>query len=73
MPSAPEPCGAGGNDRSEPGAYDGPLVSSDSHVIEDPLLWQRGLPARLVVASVYLFTFVAALDLWIFRIMTTRQ
>jgi hypothetical protein len=36
-------------------------------------LWQRGLPARLVVASVYLFTFVAALDLWIFRIMTTRQ
>jgi hypothetical protein len=36
-------------------------------------LWQRGLPARLVVASVYLFTFAAALDLWIFRVMTTRQ
>jgi hypothetical protein len=36
-------------------------------------LWQRGLPARLVVASLYLFTFAAALDLWIFRIMTTRQ
>ena len=26
-------------------------------------LWQRGLPARLVVASVYIFTFAAALDL----------
>ena len=36
-------------------------------------LWQRGLPARLVVASVYMFTFAAALDLWIFRIMTIRQ
>jgi hypothetical protein len=36
-------------------------------------LWQRGLPARLVVASVYIFTFAAALDLWIFRIMTIRQ
>jgi hypothetical protein len=36
-------------------------------------LWQRGVPARLVVASVYLFTFAAALDLWIFRVMTTRQ
>jgi hypothetical protein len=36
-------------------------------------LWQRGLPARLIVASVYLFTFAAALDLWIYRVMTTRQ
>jgi len=36
-------------------------------------LWQRGLPARLVVASVYIFTFAAALDLWFFRIMTIRQ
>jgi hypothetical protein len=36
-------------------------------------LWQRGVPARLVVASVYLVTFAAALDLWIFRVMTTRQ
>jgi hypothetical protein len=36
-------------------------------------LWQRGLPARLVVASVYLFTFAAALDLWVYRIMTIRQ
>jgi len=36
-------------------------------------LWQRGLPARIVVASVYLFTFAAALDLWLFRIMTIRQ
>ncbi len=36
-------------------------------------LWQRGLPARLVVASVYIFMFASALDLWIFRIMTIRQ
>jgi hypothetical protein len=36
-------------------------------------LWQRGVPARVVVASIYLFTFAAALDLWIFRVMTTRQ
>jgi hypothetical protein len=36
-------------------------------------LWQRGLPARLVVASIYIFTFASALDLWIFRIMTIRQ
>jgi hypothetical protein len=36
-------------------------------------LWQRGLPARLVVASVYIFTFAAALDLWFFRIVTIRQ
>jgi hypothetical protein len=36
-------------------------------------LWQRGLPARLVVASVYLFTCAAALDLWFFRFMTIRQ
>ena len=36
-------------------------------------LWQRGLPARLVIASVYIFTFAAALDLWFFRIMTIRQ
>ncbi|HEU5102685.1 MAG TPA: hypothetical protein VFU22_26855 [Roseiflexaceae bacterium] len=36
-------------------------------------LWQRGMPARLVVASVYLFTFTAALDLWAYRVMTTRQ
>jgi len=36
-------------------------------------LWKRGMPARLVVASIYLFTFAAALDLWVFRVMTTRQ
>jgi hypothetical protein len=36
-------------------------------------LWARDLPARLVVASVYLFTFATALDLWVFRIVTTRQ
>jgi hypothetical protein len=36
-------------------------------------LWQRGLPARVVVASICLLTFAAALDLWIFRIMTIRQ
>jgi hypothetical protein len=36
-------------------------------------LWQRGPPARLVVASAFLFTFLAALDLWVYRIMTIRQ
>jgi hypothetical protein len=36
-------------------------------------LWQRGLPARLVVASIYIFTFAAALDLWFFRIISIRQ
>jgi hypothetical protein len=36
-------------------------------------LWRRGLPARVVVASIYLFTLGAALDLWFFRIMTIRQ
>ncbi|MEO7910874.1 MAG: hypothetical protein ABIV47_14620 [Roseiflexaceae bacterium] len=36
-------------------------------------LWQRGLPARLVVVSIYLFTFAAALDLWVFRIISIRQ
>jgi len=36
-------------------------------------LWQRGLPARVVVATVYMFTFASALDLWFFRIMTIRQ
>jgi hypothetical protein len=36
-------------------------------------LWRRGLPARLVVASFYLFAFVAALDMWIYRIATVRQ
>jgi hypothetical protein len=42
----------------------GPLLSR---------LWARGLPARLVVASIYLFTLAAALDFWVFRIVTTRQ
>ena len=36
-------------------------------------LWQRGWPARVVVTSIYIFTFAAALDLWFFRIMTIRQ
>jgi hypothetical protein len=36
-------------------------------------LWRRGLPARLVVASFYLFTFVAALNMWIYRIAAVRQ
>jgi hypothetical protein len=36
-------------------------------------LWQRGSAARLIVASAYLFTFLAALDLWIYRIATIRQ
>jgi hypothetical protein len=36
-------------------------------------LWRRGALARVVVASIYLFTFAAALDLWFFRIMTIRQ
>jgi hypothetical protein len=36
-------------------------------------LWQRGWPARLVVASIYVFTLVAALDLWIYRVISTRQ
>jgi hypothetical protein len=35
-------------------------------------LWQRGLPARLVVAGLYLFVFVAALQMWIYRIATVR-
>ncbi|HEX9372889.1 MAG TPA: hypothetical protein VF897_17885 [Roseiflexaceae bacterium] len=36
-------------------------------------LWARSVPARLVVAGVYLFTFASALSLWVYRIMTTRQ
>jgi len=32
-------------DAVEPRRYEGPLVSSDSHVIEDPLLWKRRLPS----------------------------
>jgi hypothetical protein len=36
-------------------------------------LWRRGLPARVVVASVYLFSFAAALSLWIYRIASVRQ
>ena len=35
-------------------------------------LWRRGLPARLVVAGFYLFAFVAALQMWIYRIATVR-
>ena len=36
-------------------------------------LWRRGLGARLVVASFYLFAFVAALDMWLYRIAAVRQ
>jgi hypothetical protein len=36
-------------------------------------LWRRGLPARIVVASIYLFSFAAALNLWIYRIVSVRQ
>jgi hypothetical protein len=36
-------------------------------------LWQRGLPARLVVVSIYLFAFLAALNMWIYRIAAVRQ
>jgi hypothetical protein len=36
-------------------------------------LWRRGLLARLVVGSIYLFTFVAALNIWIYRIAAVRQ
>jgi hypothetical protein len=36
-------------------------------------LWRRGLLARIVVASIYIFTFGAALDLWFFRIVIIRQ
>jgi hypothetical protein len=36
-------------------------------------LWRRGLPARLVVASFYLFAFAAALDMWVYRIAAVRQ
>jgi hypothetical protein len=36
-------------------------------------LWRRGLGARVVVASFYLFTFAAALDLWLYRIVAVRQ
>ncbi|MFL5801208.1 MAG: hypothetical protein ACJ8CR_05640 [Roseiflexaceae bacterium] len=36
-------------------------------------LWRRGLPARVVVASIYLFSFAAALNLWIYRIASVRQ
>jgi hypothetical protein len=36
-------------------------------------LWRRGPSARLVVASFYLFTFAAALALWIYRIGAVRQ
>jgi len=36
-------------------------------------LWRRGLPARVVVASVYLFSLAAALNLWIYRIASVQQ
>jgi hypothetical protein len=36
-------------------------------------LWRRGLGARLVVASFFLFTFIAALDMWFYRIAAVRQ
>jgi hypothetical protein len=36
-------------------------------------LWRRGFGARLVVASLYLFAFVAALDMWLYRIAAVRQ
>jgi hypothetical protein len=36
-------------------------------------LWRRGMPGRFVVFSVYLFTFVAALNIWIYRIAAVRQ
>lgn len=36
-------------------------------------LWQRGLAARVMIASVYLFTFVSALQLWLHRIESVRQ
>jgi hypothetical protein len=36
-------------------------------------LWRRGLGARLIVASLYLFAFVAALDMWFYRIAAVRQ
>ncbi|MBK9714514.1 MAG: hypothetical protein IPO81_24870 [Kouleothrix sp.] len=36
-------------------------------------LWSRGAAARLVVAGVYLLTLTAAIELWLFRIMSTQQ
>jgi hypothetical protein len=36
-------------------------------------LWRRGLPARIVIVSIYLFSFAAALNLWIYRIVSVRQ
>jgi hypothetical protein len=36
-------------------------------------LWRHGPSARLLVASLYLFTFVAALDMWLYRIAAVRQ
>ncbi|HET9221646.1 MAG TPA: hypothetical protein VFO07_04045, partial [Roseiflexaceae bacterium] len=36
-------------------------------------LWRHGLSARLLVASLYLFTLVAALDMWLYRIAAVRQ
>lgn len=36
-------------------------------------LWRRGAAARLVVACFYAFALVAALDMWVYRILTVRQ
>jgi hypothetical protein len=36
-------------------------------------LWRRGLPARIMIVSIYLFSLAAALNLWIYRIVSVRQ
>jgi hypothetical protein len=36
-------------------------------------LWRRGPSARLIVAGLYLFALVAALDMWFYRIAAVRQ
>lgn len=36
-------------------------------------LWRRGVASRLVVAGIYVATFVAALQLWVHRIVSVQQ
>jgi hypothetical protein len=36
-------------------------------------LWQRGWAARVVTVALYAFTLAAALNLWMYRILTVRQ
>jgi hypothetical protein len=36
-------------------------------------LWVRGWGGRIVTASLFIFTFAAAMNLWLYRILTVRQ